>query len=130
MPFVRISLRKDLADSTKEKISDVVHDALVQEFRIPQNDYFHIIEELDAHQIKYPKEYLSISHSDNIVFIKIVAATGRSVEQKRKLYSEIGHGISKNTNIRIEDIIIILIENDGYNNWSFGNGEMQKPKHI
>lgn len=129
MPFVRISLRKDLADGAKERISEVIHDALVQEFRIPQNDYFHIIEELDAHQIKYPKEYLSISHSDNIVFIKIVAATGRSVEQKKTLFGNWSWNI-ENTNIRIEDIIIILIENDGYNNWSFGNGEMQKPKHI
>ncbi len=33
-------------------------------------------------------------------------------------------GILKN------DIIIILLENNGSENWSFGNGEIQEPKHL
>lgn len=130
MPFVRISLRKELKDETKNLISEAVHQSLIQEFHIPKNDYFHIIEELGSNQIKYPQTYLGISHSENMVFIQIVAGTGRSNEQKEKLYSEIGKRISSETDIMINDIIIILIENGGYTNWSFGMGEIQKPPHL
>lgn len=130
MPFVRISLRKDLDTYSKEKISASIHEALVKEFRIPENDYFHVIEELESYQIKYPKEYLGLSHSDNIIFIQIVAATGRTIDQKKLLYAEIGKKISEATMIDIRDIIIVLLENEAHENWSFGNGEIQKPTHI
>ncbi len=130
MPFVRISLRKELSDQTKDLISKAVHQSLIQEFFIPEDDYFHVIEELDARQIRYPKEYLGVSHSENIIFIQITAGSGRTGEQKRKLYSEIGKRISSVTEILINDIIIILIENGTYLNWSFGMGEIQKPPHI
>lgn len=130
MPLVRISLRKDLSDRTKSTVSEIIHRELIKEFRIPENDYFHIIEELEPRQLIYPKEYLGIVHSDQLVFIQIIAGLGRTVTQKRALYAEIAKGISEETIIKSEDVIITLIENDGYANWSFGNGESQKPTHI
>lgn len=121
MPLVRISLRKELPLETKNNISEAVHQALVQEFKIPQDDFFQVIEELEAHQIKYPQSYLGISHSDNIVFILIIAKSGRSLEQKQGLYKEIAHRVSETTDIKSDDLIISLIEND-HSNWSFGRG--------
>jgi phenylpyruvate tautomerase PptA (4-oxalocrotonate tautomerase family) len=129
MPFVRISLHKDLELEVKKNISTTIHEALIKEFNIPENDYFHIIEELEKHQIKFPDTYLNISHSENIVFIQIVAGIGRTQEQKHNLYSEIARGITDKTDIRLEDIIIILIENN-VDNWSFGLGEIQKFTHL
>lgn len=130
MPFVRISLHKGLDNATSDKISLAIHQALIHNFLIPENDYFHIIERLDKEQIKHPDTYLGIDHSDNILFIQIIAGSGRTEEQKRKLYSEIAERISSTTEIKINDIIIILIENGSYHNWSFGKGEIQKPPHI
>lgn len=130
MPFVRISLRKGLGNEIRNVISEAIHKSLIQEFLIPENDYFHVIEELEASLIKYPQEYLDISHTENIVFIQIVAGSGRTEEQKKKLYAEIGRRISSKTEILINDIIIILIENGTYINWSFGMGEIQKTTHI
>ncbi|MDL2222885.1 tautomerase family protein [Bacteroidales bacterium OttesenSCG-928-M11] len=121
MPLVRISLRKELSLDTKNKISEAVHQSLVQEFKIPQDDFFQVVEELDKHQIKYPQSYLGINHSDNIVFILIVAKVGRSIEQKQGLYKEIAKRVSETTDIKADDLIISLIENDN-NNWSFGGG--------
>lgn len=130
MPFVRISLRKEVSREIKDKISVSIHQSLIQEFFIPEKDYFHVIEELDGDQIKYPGEYLGIAHSNNMVFIQIIAGSGRTEEQKRKLYAEIGKRISSDTEILINDIIIILVENGSYQNWSFGMGEIQKPPHL
>lgn len=130
MPFVRISLPKTFSQETKDTISLSVHNALIQEFNIPQNDYFHIIEELEPSQIKFPESYLGIAHTSDILYIQIIAGRGRTLEQKGNLYKEIADRISNSTAITKNNIIIVLVENDGKENWSFGNGEIQEPRHL
>ncbi|UPZ14174.1 tautomerase family protein [Flavobacterium humidisoli] len=130
MPFVRISLPKKLSLETKNSISQSIHESLIAEFHIPKDDYFHVIEELEPHQIKYPKSYLGISHSEDIVYIQITAGQGRTLEQKKKLYHQIASRIAASTEITINNVIIVLLENNGLENWSFGNGEIQEPKHL
>lgn len=130
MPFVRISLPKKLSLETKNKISESIHQSLIEEFHIPTDDYFHIIEELESHQIKYPESYLGISHSEEIVYVQIIAGQGRTLEQKKKLYQQIANRISSSTPILMNNVIIVLLENNGLENWSFGNGEIQEPKHL
>ena len=130
MPFVRISLPKKLSQETKNKISESIHESLIEEFHIPKDDYFHVIEELETQQIKYPESYLGISHSENIIYVQIIAGQGRTLEQKKKLYHQIATRISSETEITINNIIIVLLENNGLENWSFGNGEIQEPKHL
>ncbi|KAF2331273.1 tautomerase family protein [Flavobacterium daemonense] len=130
MPFVRISLPKKLSLETKNNISESIHQSLIQEFNIPVADYFHVIEELEPHQIKYPESYLGISHSDEIIFVQIAAGQGRTLEQKNKLYHQIATRIASSTSILINNVIIVLLENNGLENWSFGNGEIQEQKHL
>ena len=130
MPFVRISLPKKLSLETKNTISESIHQSLIAEFNIPEADYFHVIEELEPHQIKYPESYLDISHSDEIIYVQITAGQGRTLEQKKKLYHQIATRISASTEILSNNIIIVLLENNGQENWSFGNGEIQEQKHL
>ena len=130
MPFVRISLPKKLSLETKNTISESIHQSLIAEFNIPAADYFHVIEELESHQIKYPESYLDISHSDEIIYVQITAGQGRTLEQKKKLYHQIATRIAASTEILINNVIIVLLENNGLENWSFGNGEIQEQKHL
>jgi len=130
MPFVRISLPKKLSLETKNTISASIHESLIAEFNIPKDDYFHVIEELESHQIKYPETYLGISHSEDIIYVQITAGQGRTLEQKKKLYRQIATRISTSTEILITNVIIVLLENNGLENWSFGNGEIQIPTHL
>lgn len=130
MPFVRISLPKSFSQETKDNISLSVHHALIQEFNIPDNDYFHIIEELEPRQIKFPETYLDVTHTSAIVYIQIIAGQGRTLEQKRGLYKEISERIANSTTVKKNNVIILLLENEGKQNWSFGNGEIQEPKHF
>lgn len=130
MPFVRISLPKIFSQETKDNVSQSVHHALMQEFNIPKNDYFHIIEELEPRQIRFPESYLDVSHTANIVYIQIIAGMGRTFAQKKGLYREIAKRITDSTPVTKNNIIIVLVENEGRQNWSFGNGEIQEPKHF
>ena len=130
MPFVRISLLKTLAADAKDKISKAVHESLMAEFNVPLDDYFHVIEELDPSQLYYPKSYLGITHSGNMVYVQITAGSGRTYQQKEKLYAAIAGKIAAETTVLSNDVIIILIENGGKENWSFGDGRIQNLSHI
>ena len=130
MPFVRISLPESLSDQTKQTISACVHAALVKEFEMPPDDFFQVLEELKPSRLLHPKHYLGVDHTDNIVFVQITAAAGRSLERKKRLYAAIAQSISHETEILMGDVIIILTENNGHENWSFGNGEIQPARHL
>jgi phenylpyruvate tautomerase PptA (4-oxalocrotonate tautomerase family) len=130
MPFVRISLLKTLSSDAKDKISKAVHQSLMDEFNVPPDDYFHVIEELDAAQLYYPKNYLGIAHSGNMVYVQITAGSGRTYEQKEKLYAAISNRIAAETPVLVNDVIILLVENGGKENWSFGEGKIQNLNHI
>jgi len=129
MPLVRISLPEGLSAETKTKVSQSVHNALMQEFHIPADDYFHVIEEVSKENLIYPESYLGIDHTSSMIFVQITAAQGRTSEQKKALYAQIAQNISASTEIRKEDILIVLLENNR-ENWSFGNGEVQHFTHI
>ncbi|WP_375033089.1 tautomerase family protein [Flavobacterium sp. LAR06] len=60
----------------------------------------------------------------------MIAGQGRTLEQKKKLYHQIATRISSSTEILINNVIIVLLENNGLENWSFGNGKIQEPKHL
>ncbi|WP_321480495.1 tautomerase family protein [uncultured Bacteroides sp.] len=130
MPLIRISLPKSLSKEVKNNVSLSVHHALIEEFNIPQNDFFHVIEELDPDQMHFPESYLGISHTSDIVYIQIIAGEGRTFDQKKRLYKAIADKIEHSTHITANNIIIVLLENNGFENWSFGNGEAQIPKHL
>ena len=129
MPLVRISLSKSHSSATQDSISTSIHQALIEHFNIPVDDYFHIIEALKQPQLKYPTTYLEVAHTDNIVFVQIIAAKGRITEQKKNLYHRIAELIAQNTSIKSDDVIITLLENEK-DNWSFGQGAMQSFSHI
>jgi phenylpyruvate tautomerase PptA (4-oxalocrotonate tautomerase family) len=130
MPFVRISLLQSISKEEKKTISQAVHTALMAELNVPRDDYFHGIEELDPVNLYYPENYLNIAHNGNMVYVQVIAGSGRSYEQKEKLYKAIAGNIAAETSVSVNDVIIVLIENGGKENWSFGMGEIQHLNHI
>ncbi len=130
MPLVRITLSDSYQKETIDFVSSSIHEALIEAFFIPKDDYFHIIESLSEKHLKYPNEYLNIKHSSKIVYIQVFAAKGRTIQQKECLYKKITDGIKSRAEIPSNEIIILLIEIEGKENWSFGNGIIQNFKHI
>ncbi len=63
-------------------------------------------------------------YGSNIIYIVIIAKSGRTTEMKKILYERIADNISEATGHCKGDIIITLIENSE-ENWSFGNGKAQ-----
>ena len=124
MPFVQISILRGKSPESILNISNSIHQALVEEFGIPELDKFQVVKEVNEGCLIYPPEYLGIPHSKDIIYIHITAKIGRTVEMKKKLYAKIATAISDKENISQDDIFIVLSENSE-ENWSFGQGKAQ-----
>jgi len=126
MPLVRISLREGKSPSFLEAISETIHQAMVETINVPPDDRFQIFTEHSQEGLVYDPGYLGIKRSDDLVIIQITLNAGRTLDQKRALYSALASRLAKNPGLRKEDVLIGLVE-VGKENWSFGNGEMSYP---
>ncbi|MES1159684.1 MAG: tautomerase family protein [Bacteroidota bacterium] len=124
MPFVQINLSQNLTDQVKRDISLSIHESLVNVFKIPQDDYFQVIHEIRPADLLFPESYMDIPHTNNLVYIQIIAKAGRTTDMKKELYRSIAEKIAQRTPISINDVIIVLVENLA-ENWSFGQGLAQ-----
>jgi 4-oxalocrotonate tautomerase len=124
MPLVRISLIAGKPESYRQKISDIVHRAMVETVNVPPLDRFQIITEHSAADFIYDPEYLKIHRTNDLVMIQITLNTGRTTEMKKALYRRIADLLHHEAGLRKEDVLINLVE-VAKENWSFGNGEAQ-----
>ncbi|MBF0298412.1 MAG: tautomerase family protein [Oligoflexia bacterium] len=114
MPHVRIEMLKGKSSEYKKTITDNIHQALVEEFKTPENDrYFKIIEIEKENFDHGPRR------SDDYLFIEILLFLGRSDDAKKKLYKNINDRLNRNPGINSIDIIIFLNETK-LRNWGFG----------
>lgn len=125
MPLVRISHAAGKSGEDKARISESVHNAMIETFGVPADDYFQIVTEHEPGTgIIGPENFLGIGHSPDFLFVQITCAEGRSVEQKQKLYEAIARNVAARGIARPADVIINLVETKR-ENWSFGNGIAQ-----
>jgi phenylpyruvate tautomerase PptA (4-oxalocrotonate tautomerase family) len=123
MPLVRISHVDGKHPSFGLALSRGVHEAMVDTFGIPPDDYFQIVTDHAASRgVIGPKAFLGIAHTAELVIIQITCAEGRTVEQKKALYAAIADILSEVPGVRREDVIVNLVETKR-ENWSFGNGQ-------
>ena len=104
MPIVHIHLRDIWSPEQARGISDAIHLALVDAFRIPDHDYHHLVHRCD------PGEFiLSDSKSVNTVLIEMSIFAGRSPEAKAKLYRGISDRLAV-FGIAPESVLVVLQE--------------------
>jgi len=123
MPLARISHIAGKPDSYSRSLSKVVHSALIDAFQVPEDDYFQIVtEHARKDGIIGPQNFLGIKHTDELVFVQITCAEGRTLDQKKALYKAISENAARDTGVRQQDVVINLVET-AKENWSFGNGD-------
>jgi 4-oxalocrotonate tautomerase len=123
MPLVRINLQEGKSEEFRRRLSDAVHDAMVDAIGVPFADRFQIITEHKPGNLVFPVTYLDIPHEDEVIFLQIFLNTGRSVELKQALYRSIATRVAA-VGFNPKDLIINLVE-VRKEDWSFGNGVAQ-----
>jgi len=123
MPLVRIDLMKNSDASFGQRVGKVVYESMRSSIGIPDHDNFQIITEHDAQHLTFDTSYLGIERTPGFVAIQIALNEGRTLEQKKVLYSTIAQGL-EGLGMRQDDVFINLIEVKK-ENWSFGGGIAQ-----
>jgi len=125
MPLVRISHAVGKPQSYSSALSQGIHRALVETFDVPKDDLFQVVtDHVPATGLIGTGSFLGIDHTEDMVFVQITCAEGRSNDKKKALFENIAGNISENSGVRKEDVIINIIETKR-ENWSFGNGTAQ-----
>ncbi len=121
VPFVRLYLRKGKSPEYIRGIADAVHEALVAQANVPPDDRFQVIQELDDDAVIAHPSYGGVNRSKDLIIIEIVLNAGRTVEIKKNLYADIARRLQENADVRLDDVLISLVE-VMKENWSFGGG--------
>ncbi len=124
MPLIRIAVPRGTPGDVKQQLSHAVHSSLVSTFNVPEQDKFHLFDELSPENMVVTPEYLGIRYSAKFVVVQITANEGRTLEMKKALYHNIAGKIAETTDIPASDVFINLVEVKK-ENWSFGNGIAQ-----
>lgn len=123
MPLVRINLREGKSDEFRDRLSDAIHQAMVDTIKVPSADKFQIITEHRPGNLVFPDAYLEIPHEDEVIFVQIFLNAGRSIELKQSLYRALAAGVEA-IGFNPKDLIVNLVEVHK-EDWSFGNGVAQ-----
>jgi phenylpyruvate tautomerase PptA (4-oxalocrotonate tautomerase family) len=104
MPHVRIEIVKGRSLAERRRLFQAVHDALMEEFRIPDDDRTQRIVEHDPANFEIPP-----GSSERYTLIEITAFPGRSAEAKRNLYGTL---VEKLREIDIDpmDVSVVILE--------------------
>lgn len=104
MPIVHITLTDRWSPTEARGISDAIHLALVEAFRIPDHDYLHRVHRCDAEEL-----ILAPGKSDRFVLVEMTIFPGRSAQAKENLYAKIAMNLEP-FGIVAADILVALHE--------------------
>lgn len=129
MPVTRITLGENYTDTQLDEISALLHQSLTDEFAVPLKDCFQIFERLPARQRIFDRHYQSGHRSDNFILFQITAGKPRSIEQKKNFYRVLSERLLSVLGIHPDDVMVIIQFNHA-DDWSFSNGEMYCPQAL
>jgi phenylpyruvate tautomerase PptA (4-oxalocrotonate tautomerase family) len=103
MPIVHVHLARGRALAERRAILDGVHAALVEAFRIPEQDRNQILHEHDP-------EHLESSKGRAFTLIELTVFPGRSDDAKRALYAALVRNLQAAPGIPPEQVLFVLHE--------------------
>lgn len=105
MPLVRIEILKGKSASYKKTLLEAVHDALISAIGIADWDRFQRLYELEPDCFERAPE-----KTDGFTMIEITMFSGRSREQKAKIFQEITKELNTRLGIAATDVFIVIQE--------------------
>lgn len=127
MPLARIDMIAGKPAEYRQTVGDVVYRAMVEVLKAPENDRFQVIAQHAAADFVFDPHFFGIERSPNCIFIQLTLAAGRTTEQKRGFYKKVADDLHARLGVRREDVFISLVP-VALEDWSFGNGELSRPK--
>jgi 4-oxalocrotonate tautomerase len=121
MPLVKVFLRKGKPPEYLRLMSEAIHAALVREAGIPEDDRFHLIQEMEPELLVADPAYGGVARSEDLIVVEVTLNAGRSVEMKKAIYARMQRNLTREIELRPDDLVVSLLEVSP-ENWSFGRG--------
>ncbi|WP_370891582.1 tautomerase family protein [Janibacter sp. GXQ6167] len=118
MPWALIEVRRKWSREQEIAIIDAVHGALVAAFQIPPKDKHVRLQVHEPHRFAHPP---TLTQPENATLVAVDCFAGRSVEAKRRLYSEIVERLEP-LGIPRDHVSITLRESPS-ENWGISGGQ-------
>jgi phenylpyruvate tautomerase PptA (4-oxalocrotonate tautomerase family) len=122
MPTARIDMAKGKSAEYRAKVAHIVYRGIVEQLEAPENDNYVVVHEHEPENFFWPKNFLKLDHTPDIIFIQVVTTVGAKVENKLAFFKKMAEELKEQVGLRREDTMInmIYIKKE---DWSFGNGE-------
>jgi phenylpyruvate tautomerase PptA (4-oxalocrotonate tautomerase family) len=124
MPLVRLELPDTFSAESARRAGDAVHNALVDTMGVPVDDRFQVLSRHAAGALVCTPGFLGVQHGARALFVQVVLAPGRTLQQKRAFYARTAADVAAALDVSPSDVIINLVETLR-ENWSFGDGIAQ-----
>ena len=122
MPFARVDMIKGKSAEYRATVAEIVYEGIIDVLKGPDGDRFIVVHEHEPENFFWPKKFLGLEHTPDIIFIQVMSTVGNTVEQKRAFFRKMADDLNSRVGLRKEDTMIDLVfikQED----WSFGNGE-------
>lgn len=123
MPLIRVDTFKNYSDEQLKTALDIIHQAAVNCFQIPDRDRYQIVTQHAPNEMVLLDTNLGFTRSKDAIVIQVFSRK-RSKEAKLKFYRQVATELTQALKIKGSEILISLVEN-GDADWSFGWGEAQ-----
>lgn len=123
MPLIRVDTFKNYSDEQLKTALDIIHQAAVNCFQIPDRDRYQIVTQHAPNEMVLLDTNLGFTRSKDAIVIQVFSRK-RSKEAKLNFYRQVATELTQALQIKGSEILISLVEN-GDADWSFGWGEAQ-----
>ncbi len=103
MPIVHVHVASGRTAAEKKALLDGVHAALVDAFRIPEDDRNQILHE-------HAPEHFESRHGPGFTLVEATVFPGRSAEAKKKLFAAVARNLEADPGVDPAKILIVLHE--------------------
>jgi phenylpyruvate tautomerase PptA (4-oxalocrotonate tautomerase family) len=110
MAHVKIYGLKTHLEPIKFHLSDVIHQCLVEAFKLPEDKRFHRFISLGASDFIFPED-----RSQKYTIIEIIMFEGRSLESKKRLIGLLYELLAASFGISSQDLEIVMLESPRHN---------------
>ncbi|MCU1742150.1 MULTISPECIES: tautomerase family protein [Pseudomonas] len=121
MPFARISLHRGKSSEYLLRLSEELHEALVESFEVPATDRFQVIHQHEVGELIFDRDYLGGPRSEDFVLIAITAGRIRDTATKQRFYRRLVERLRVAPGIDPEDVMVVISTTQA-DEWSFGGG--------
>jgi len=121
MPFARISLHRGKPPEYLRRLSEELHEALVESFEVPATDRFQVIHQHEVGELIFDRDYLGGPRSEDFVLIAITAGRIRDTATKQRFYRRLVERLRVAPGIDPEDVMVVISTTQA-DEWSFGGG--------